>query len=223
MKSVTRKDLVGFLKEFYGDTPGVLARSKAIYRPLICPFDQLLNSLPERQRVLDIGCGTGVFLQLVAKYRNPSAISGLEINLQAVERARQLFPASEYSVPARVEIYDGITLPDWIGEYDYVFLIDVLHHITPNQQEQTLHDIFGKLKTGARLIIKDIDAGQPFWCLFNKLHDLLLARQYTHERAASDLSAQLSQLGFVIKELITERIYVYPHFTLISEKQREKA
>lgn len=220
MKYVSTNELVGFLESYYRDSPGILARSKAIYRPLICPFDRLLNLLPEGQRVLDIGCGAGVFLQLVDQYRNPSAIAGLETNWQAVECARRLFPAEGRGAPARMEVYDGTTLPGWIGEYDYVFMVDVLHHIPRDWQDQALRDLFAKLKVGARFVIKDIDAGQPFWCLFNKLHDLVLAGQYPHELAASELKAQLFDIGFIVKDLTKERIYVYPHFTILAEKQR---
>lgn len=218
MKYVTRNELVSFLKSHHNTSPGFLARSKAIYRPLICPFDRLLNLLPEGQRVLDIGCGTGVFLQLVARYRSPSAIAGLETNGHAIECARKLFLSTKNSVPVRLEVYDGTKLPGWIREYDYVFLVDVLHHISRDRQEQALSDLFEKLEVGAQLIIKDIDAGQPFWCLFNKLHDLLLARQYPQERTASDVRAQLSKVGFCVKNLTKERIYVYPHYTIVSEK-----
>lgn len=219
MKHVTRNELVSFLKSHYGNSPGFLARSKAIYRPLICPFDRLLNLLPEGQRVLDIGCGTGVFLQLVAKFRRPSAVGGLEINPRAIDCARKLFASIQHRVPARLEPYDGTSLPAWIGEYDYVFLVDVFHHIPPNQQVQTLESLFVTMKPGAKLIIKDIDAGQPFWCLFNKLHDLVLAGQYPHECAASDMQAHLSEAGFVVNEMTKERIYLYPHYTIVSEKR----
>lgn len=223
MKHVTRNELVDFLKRYYGDYEGFLARGKTIYRPLICPFDRLLNLLPEKQRVLDIGCGTGVFLKLIAHYRSPSTLGGLETNKRAIEAARKVFRSTHDPMPARLEVYDGVTLPDWIGEYDYVFLVDVLHHIPRERQRQTLLALFEKLKPGARLVIKDIDAGERFWCLFNKLHDLLLAGQYPCEQAASDLMAHLSQVGFAVKDLTKERIYVYPHFTIISEKQCETA
>jgi SAM-dependent methyltransferase len=219
MRDVSTNDLVGFLKSQYRDSPGILARSKAIYRPLIYPFDRLLNLLPGGQRVLDIGCGAGVFLQLAVQYRRPSAIAGLETNRQAIECARRLFPSRDGGVPARLEVYDGATLPGWIGEYDYVFLVDVLHHIPRDRQGQALRDLFRKLKVGARLIIKDIDAGQPFWCLFNKLHDLLLAGQYPQECDALELQGHLSHAGFTVANVIKERIYVYPHYTIVAEKR----
>ena len=100
-----------------------------------------------------------------------------------------------------------------------MFLVDVLHHIPRDRQGQTLDTLFERMKPGAKLIIKDIDAAQPFWCFFNKLHDLLLAGQYPHEQAASELQAHLSQLGFEVTEMTKERIYVYPHYIIVSEKK----
>ncbi|MDI3461618.1 MAG: hypothetical protein OJF50_000439 [Nitrospira sp.] len=219
MQSVTRAELVNFLRSRYGRSQGFLDRVKLIYRPFICPFDQLLNMLPERQRVLDIGCGKGAFLQLVARYRNPSSIAGLDINSCAIEYARESFVSSENYLSIRFETYDGAKLPHWIGEYDYVFLIDVLHHISPTQQRLFLITLFNHMMSGGKLIIKDIDADRPVWCFFNKIHDLLLSGQYPRECSAGKLEFDLDQFGFVVTHIMKERLFVYPHYTIICEKK----
>ncbi|HBM90547.1 MAG TPA: hypothetical protein DD400_01520, partial [Rhodospirillaceae bacterium] len=43
-----------------------LLRALVTLRPFICPFEVLLKEIPEKSRVLDIGCGTGFILNLLA-------------------------------------------------------------------------------------------------------------------------------------------------------------
>lgn len=218
MKDVTTRELVSFLKRRNCPSPGVFNRWKMVYRPYICPFDTLLGYMPEGQAVLDIGCGGGGFLQLVAEYRMPIAVAGLETKTQLTVAARDQFETSFSRIPSRFETYDGITLPGWTEEYDYVFLIDVLHHVPWHQQRPMLESILSLMKRGAKLVIKDIDAGERMWCLFNKIHDLIVAGELPREVRAEDLREQLRTIGFLIRDFSTQRLYVYPHFIIVCEK-----
>ena len=192
--------------------------SKRVYRPMICPFDTLLNLIPNRQRVLDVGCGIGTFLQLIAEYRAPRSLAGIETDASLLQTSRTVLGQSRLSEPARLEVYDGTNLPEWICEYKYVFLVDVLHHIPRSRHGQFLSGLFDRLQSGAMLIIKDIDADQRFWVLFNKMHDLLISRTATYESGLTQLRATLNHMGFNIRQVITQRLYVYPHFTIVCEK-----
>ena len=43
-------------------------------RPLICPFKDLLNYLPNNVSSFDVGRGTGYWLSLLATEKRPSAL-----------------------------------------------------------------------------------------------------------------------------------------------------
>jgi 2-polyprenyl-3-methyl-5-hydroxy-6-metoxy-1,4-benzoquinol methylase len=185
---------------------------------MICPFDMLLNLIPGHQRVLDIGCGIGTFLQLLAEYRAPQSLAGIEIDASLIETSRNVLRQSRFSEPARLEPYDGVNLPEWIRDYKYVFLVDVLHHIPRSLHGPFLSGLFDRLQSGTTLIIKDMNADQRFLVLFNKMHDLLISRTTTHERGLTQVRQTLSHMGFRLRTVMTQRLYVYPHFTIVCEK-----
>lgn len=218
MERPTSKQLVEYLKSHGSDALPAIQRWKRIYRPIICPFDSLINLIPEGQRVLDIGCGIGTFLQLVAEYRRPQSIGGIEINRSLIETSRSVLQQLSAQIPTRLEAYNGVDLPAWVEEYSHVLLVDVLHHIPKKQHETFLSNLLAQIKSGTVVIIKDIDASQPFWCFFNKMHDLLLSTQFTHERGAAELRASLERLGYRVKQMLQQRVYVYPHFTIVCTK-----
>ena len=91
MHQLINKNLVHHLKNKHVPEPGIISRLKISYRPYICPFKELLEDLPEGQKVFDIGCGSGMFLSLVAEFRNPKAIAGIEIDQKLINNANQIF------------------------------------------------------------------------------------------------------------------------------------
>ena len=187
-------------------------------RPLICPFDEILGYLPEGVASFDIGCGTGYLLARIAATKRPTGLGGIEISERLIrfseDRIRQVSP----SVPLRLAVYDGSTLPESISDFDYLWMVDVLHHIPPANQALALKAIAAKMKSGARLVFKDIDAGRPWLCLANKFHDLLSSGEIGHERSRSDAASMLRDAGLEITMEGVRRMWVYPHYWYVCRK-----
>jgi cyclopropane fatty-acyl-phospholipid synthase-like methyltransferase len=192
-----------------------------VYRPLICPFHELLALLPEGVRFFDLGCGAGTFLRLVAGMRAPCALGGIEISRELIDSTSEQL--RDWQGPRRFEVYDGMTIPDWIADYEYVAMIDVLHHIPADRQERFLQSLFEKMRPGAKLLLKDIDAGQRLLVLFNKLHDVLISRELGHELPADDVHKFASAIGYSVECLYRTRMLAYPHFTIVCLKPPSEA
>src|SRR4051812_21214461 len=111
-------------------------------RPLICPFDPILNAIPGRSAVFDIGCGSGFLLGLIAERKTPRSLAGAEIDQKLVDGARNYLRDKTDGIPVSVNLFDGTTLPDELGSADVVTLVDVLHHVPPDQQVTFLHAVF---------------------------------------------------------------------------------
>jgi cyclopropane fatty-acyl-phospholipid synthase-like methyltransferase len=218
MNNIQTKDLISFLKKSDRVSLKAFDRLKQVYRPMICPFDTLINLIPEGEHIVEIGCGIGTFLYLLNAYRRPASLGGLETDPASIETARAVLRPMSSKVSVRLLTYDGITLPKWIREYNYVVLIDVLHHIPSEQHITFLGDLFDRMHPGALLILKDIDADRQFLCLFNKVHDFVLTGARTYERKMSNLRETLQSLGFQIERVMTQRVYVYPHFTIVCKR-----
>jgi 2-polyprenyl-3-methyl-5-hydroxy-6-metoxy-1,4-benzoquinol methylase len=214
-RDLSNKDLLSYLKslDFHG---GFFDRLKVYYRPIICPFVELINLVNEGEKVGDIGCGSGQFGLLLAEFAKPSYVYGIEISERLVNNAKQLF--TQYAkVDYEFEEFDGVHFSDKIRNLDVVFLNDVLHHVPKASQKQFVSDLVAKMRPGARLIIKDIDGGSLLvYC--NKLHDLLFAGERGNELPYQTTLSWIQQNNLELLELTKKRMYVYPHYTIVAKK-----
>ncbi len=214
-KNISNKELLKYLKSLnFGS--GVLDRLKIIYRPVVCPFAELISLVNAGEKVGDVGCGSGQFCLLLSRFASPSAVYGIEINERLVSNAESLF--KKYgSANFQFELFDGIHFPDKIGEMDIIFLNDVLHHVPKNAQERFIRDLIKKMKPGARFVLKDIDGGKPL-VYMNKLHDLIFAGEIGNELTSSKAKEWLENNNLIITEFEKKKMYVYHHYTIVAQK-----
>jgi len=215
---IKNSDLVKYMKKVTDGHVkfGFTDRVKMIYRPYICPFNELITLVHKNDVIYDIGCGSGQFVSLVANFSKPRLIYGIEIEEKLIENARLLNKNNENTVFNFIS-YDGIHIPQEIGLANKVFLIDVLHHIPKERQISFLEDLWNLLKPGTQLIIKDID-GDSHLVLFNKLHDLVFAKEIGNEIGLKKITEILMSIGFLVRSSAKKNTYVYPHYTVIVEK-----
>jgi SAM-dependent methyltransferase len=76
---------------------------------------RLAALLPERGRVLDVGCGDGRISQRIGELRPGLEVRGIEV-----------FRRPDAAIP--VEVFDGRRLPHPDGAFEAVLFVDVLHH-----------------------------------------------------------------------------------------------
>ena len=212
--SISKKELIKTLQKHQPKKIGFIDKLKISYRPIVCPFDDLLKIIPENESVFDIGCGSGMFLSLVASYKNPEKVYGIEIDDKLIENAKKIF--KNINVPSEFKKYNGNTLPQEINSYKYIVLIDVLHHI-PKNQFSFLKNIYDIMNEESILIIKDIDRKNPlhYW---NKIHDMIFSGEIGNEPNSLELQNELTNMGFKEITKSYRTMLLYPHFTLICQK-----
>lgn len=178
------------------------------YRPFICPFDLLITVVPQGARVLDVGCGGGLLLTLLAAAGRIRAGVGFDTNTTMIALARGV--AKQAGLPLTFEqraVEDG--WPD--GEFDVISVIDVMHHIPPRHQEVFLDQLIHRLPPGGRLIYKDM-ARRPVWrALANRLHDLVMARQWIHYLPIDRVEAKADEHGLHEIECTDRAMLWYGH------------
>src|SRR5687767_4863984 len=126
-----QRETIRTLWEAYRDAP-LSQRLLASARTLICPFERIIRHVPHGSRVLDIGCGTGALLNLLAAQARISEGVGCEINQAALTAARK---AAERLGASYVIFRHALSESDWPQEsFDVVALIDVMHHVPVAQQ-----------------------------------------------------------------------------------------
>lgn len=142
-----------------------------------------LNKLPAGTRVLDAGCGEGV---LVDEYAGRLAIEGVDANYSS-DRVR----------------HGSVTeLPYADGAFDRAVCLDVLEHLTFEQQPRALAELHRVLKPGGELLISVPNLAH----LQSRIHFLLRGRlirtaselKHPGDRPAADYIALGQRAGFVL-------------------------
>jgi SAM-dependent methyltransferase len=77
--------------------------------------EHIANSLDDRGSVLDVGCGDGSIAQAVMDRKPGLSFQGIDVMLRP-----------HVSIPAQA--YDGVTIPFEDKSFDWVTIVDVLHH-----------------------------------------------------------------------------------------------
>lgn len=152
------------------------------YRPYICPYDELIELVPNRSTILDIGCGGGLFLGLLSATNRITLGHGFDSSEPAIDTAKKManqVSSSNKGIKLKFEARSAkSSWPE--GEYDVVSLIDVVHHIPPSAQEGVIFNAIQRMKPGGIFIYKDM-CKKPLWrANANRMHDLILAKEWIH-------------------------------------------
>jgi len=110
-------------------------------------YDQLIG---ERKNVLDLGCGYG-FLSLFLHYRDTTRhITGVDYDDEKILIAQNCFDKNEH-----VKFEHGNIKNFAIQNQDVVFLNDVLHYLSRENQLNVLQNVVNGLNEGGIIIIRD--------------------------------------------------------------------
>jgi 2-polyprenyl-3-methyl-5-hydroxy-6-metoxy-1,4-benzoquinol methylase len=150
------------------------------WRPYICPFEELIKHVPQGASVLDAGCGGGLFLALLAATGKRITGHGFDISPVAIDVARTMAESAKATGSA-LHFEVRPVEDQWPHrEFDVVSMIDVMHHVPPSFQREFLLTACRHVRPGGLLIYKDM-CRRPLWRAgANRLHDLVLARQWIH-------------------------------------------
>ncbi|MET0657584.1 MAG: class I SAM-dependent methyltransferase [Steroidobacteraceae bacterium] len=205
----TAKELAHSAQRLYGEEAGLLARLQE-FRPYICPFEELIELVPPGASVLDVGCGAGLFLGLLAQSRRIHQGLGFDSSSAAVtlgQRMTRHLPAD-----VRIEIKYVDATGAWPARtFDVVSLIDVMHHVPPDAWSTVLANAARCVNVGGIVLYKDM-AERPRWrATCNQLHDLVLARQWIHHVPDGVVEEAMRAAGFVEVARGAASRYWYAH------------
>jgi 2-polyprenyl-3-methyl-5-hydroxy-6-metoxy-1,4-benzoquinol methylase len=182
------------------------------YRPHICPFHKLVPHVPQGAQVLDVGCGNGFWLLLLAELGRISHGLGTEISQKKIDTATAL--ASRH--PALRFVYRQPEKPWPDDECDCLTMIDVLHHVPPEAQLSFLDRIAAtRVRT---VVFKDIDPADVPRRMMNTIHDVVLSRQIPRYCPPETVAVHLRKLGFEIQVRQKINMLWYGHYLIVAAR-----
>ena len=122
------------------------------------PFPAIAGVLPDTGRILEIGCGHGLFSVYAALAGRSRAVRGVDIDRDKIAVARLV--AGRVAADLEFDVNpSGAVSP---GPWDAIVVVDMLYLLPAEQQQQLLTEAAGELAPGGRLVIKEMSR-TPRW------------------------------------------------------------
>ena len=197
----------------YGGLPASV-RVHTRIRSWTCPMDAVLVRAPSAGRLLEVGCGHGLFANAAALAHPRLEVLGIDPDPQKIRWAQSTVDARG-NVRFRCEGLAEVAERD----FDAVAVLDVLYLVPRAEWPAFLAGLRERLRRGGRLLLKDVEP-RPRWKFYRCLAQetvsvrLLGITHGSHFAFAdrAEMQALLRQAGF--DEVRTSGLgagYLTPH------------
>jgi SAM-dependent methyltransferase len=123
-------------------------------KKLLPELPGLAGRLQSGGAVLEVGCGTGNFLLLLAKSFASARCVGVDIDEESLQIARDKIARAGSG--DRVQVLQGtVAAATQPGTFDAVVMVEVLHEIAPHIRPQVIKESAAALNPGGWLLIVD--------------------------------------------------------------------
>ncbi len=180
-------------------------------------LDEIGQYLPARGRVLDLGCGFGLFSLYYAAARPGLEIEGFDLNPRRIAMARAAagrlgLGNVRYEVGDVMEFRGG-------RHFDAAYMLDIVHHVPEETVRPLLDQVAKCLPAGGRLVIKDVDSAPAWkrWFTF-ALDKAMDPRAPVRYWPADELGGLLEAVGFRVYRHLMVDVLPYPHILYTCER-----
>jgi SAM-dependent methyltransferase len=188
--------------------------SDAFYRVLFTG-----NCLAAEGLVLDLGCGRGIFLSLVASAQAQGLIGGgkrgVSVRLVGIEIDQNMAESARAALGDKAEIIQADLRSEALPGCRMAVLQDVLVYLRPEEQDKLLERLAAAVDAGGLLVLREADAGK-FWLrtgiqLLNCAAGLFRRgeKQRLYPRSGAEWQQRLEALDLRIEKLPTGRGKVF--------------
>lgn len=189
----------------------------SILRPKLLSVMDLL--LPDEGRILDIGCGFGLFAAYFGQTQPARRIVGVDPNERRIAMARRV--CESVGLEGHTFLAGDARFIEIEGTFAGAYVLDVMHHIPERDQLPMLERLRDLLAPRGVLVIKDITTEPTFGLEFTRLLDRVMVGwneplRYRHHREWGEM---LASIGFHVRMVRVPDVLPYPHVVIAATKR----
>lgn len=164
------------------------------------------------EHIVDVGCGTGIFIREALKKESTVAILGVDPDEKALGIAHRRLA----SYGRRVELTQGFAeaLPVADDCLDACYSTLAFHHMPDDIKRSAIQEMYRVLKLGGRVVITDFGPSKSWWVraiLFFERHE------YLDGNFRGLIPQFLDEVGFHNIRVVLQK---FPHIeTVVAEKK----
>lgn len=208
------------LREFRQCTP--TARWHVRARTWLLPLERLARSIPPHGRLLDMGCGHGLWINYL-KLRYP------ELDLVGVDPDERKIAEARRTGAAQKGARFTASLEPWpSGCFDRVTVFDVLYLLPERQRRDLVRRLADALAPGGTLLVRETDRDAGWSSMLLTVEETFMTRVLgvTHGSAFGFLSAQelaelLTTAGLKVVRRDRRRERHCPNLYCVAQKCRD--
>lgn len=160
-------------------------------RMLILPFWKIDQILPRYGLIIDIGCGAGGMSNYLSLSSSERRLLGIDLPGPRIKSALQTVNRRK-----NVKFIIGNVIDMDIEQAQAYLMIDVLHHVSYNEQKKLLSFLSQQLIEKSLLVIKEVDSSNTIPFLFGHLWEkILYPHQQIYVRTRKEWIRLFSNLG----------------------------
>jgi 2-polyprenyl-3-methyl-5-hydroxy-6-metoxy-1,4-benzoquinol methylase len=187
-----------------------------------CPFDEVAAVVPSSGRILDLGCGHGLFSFHLALGAPERSVVGVDIDVDKLAVAHAASAASGVDIEFRPGTAEEVPAGPW----DAVTVLDVLYLLDEAQQRRIVTDAAAQLAPGGVLVVKEMSRTPKWKFAWNRLQEVLAVRilRITAGHAMTfvpddAVPAWMVAAGLeVVADRRIDKGYLHPHRLLVGRR-----
>jgi 2-polyprenyl-3-methyl-5-hydroxy-6-metoxy-1,4-benzoquinol methylase len=188
----------------------------SILRPKLLSVMDLL--LTDEGRILDVGCGFGLFAAYFGQTHPRRRIVGVDPDARRIGIARDM--TARLGLGEHSFLVGDVRDAPIDGPFDAAYVLDVMHHLPVGDQLRVLRRLRDLLVPGGMLLVKDITTEPRSGLLFTEALDRLMVGwneplSYRHHREWGDM---LTELGFKVRMVRVPDVLPYPHVVIAATR-----
>jgi len=190
-------------------------------RSLTIPFENIETYIPEKGKILDAGCGHGIFTRIMAENSPNRKILGIDPSEKkiGIAKSRNKIPNVTFKKAYLAELSE---------KFDCIVILDVLYLLPEKEKLKILKKAFNLLNPKGKMILaingkgngviyKMLEAEE--WIMTKALKITHTDYNQVYFESREFCQKALSQIGFKnIKEKKLSSLLPYPHILFVAEK-----